>query len=81
MPKKTPARILRVRVEPSRVWRRVWLKAIEANGDLAGILNIPRARAEEARNALCERLAATGLYDQVIGEPIPNLKPVPRRKT
>lgn len=63
-------RTIRVTVEPSRVRRRVWLKAVDSEGNAEVLSNIPREDAARLRNKLLERLVASGLYDEVIGEPI-----------
>lgn len=64
-------RAIRVTVEPSRVPKRVWLKAVDSDGRAAKIVqNVPREDAVRARNQLLEQLVASGLYDVVIGEPV-----------
>ena len=73
-------RIIRVTVERTRVPRRVWLKAVDNQGHAEVIQNIPLEAAVGARNALIEKLTDSGLYDEVLGEPVDLSQPIPARK-
>ena len=59
-----------VTVYPSRVRKRVWLKAVDDQGNALVIENILRQDMVKLRNELVERLAASGKYDEVNGDPI-----------
>jgi hypothetical protein len=74
-------RSIRVTVEPSRVPKRVWLKAVDSDGRAAKIIqNIPREDAIRERNQLLDQLVQSGLYDEVIGEPVRKFPDVAERK-
>ena len=59
-----------VTVYPSRVRKRVWLKAVDDQGNALVIDNILRQDMVKLRNELVERLAASGKYDEVTATPI-----------
>ena len=64
-------RSIRITIEPSRIRWRVWLKAVDNRGHAEVILNIPRWDVVRLRDKLFDKLIASGLYDEVTGDPIP----------
>jgi hypothetical protein len=63
-------RWIRVTLERSWTRRRVWLKAQDSDGTVEIIQNIPIEDATTLRNKLLDKLTASGLYDEVISDPI-----------
>lgn len=58
-----------VRIEYGRR-RRCWLKAIDSEGNVRLVQNIPKEAVFSERSKLLEELVASGLYEEVTGEPI-----------
>jgi uncharacterized protein with von Willebrand factor type A (vWA) domain len=64
-------RTIRITVEFTQTRKRRWLKAVDSDGQVQFIRNIPREAINRERNRLAEALSATGQYDEVIAEAIP----------
>ena len=58
-----------VRIEYGRR-RRCWLKAIDSEGNVRLVQNIPKDAVFSERSKLLDELVASGLYEEVTGEPI-----------
>jgi hypothetical protein len=63
-------RTIRVTIERSWTRQRVWLKAVDSNGTVEIVQNIPAMDVVRLRNELLEKLTASGVYDEVTGDAI-----------